>query len=243
MPNLAEQLLKRLSSWWSKIKQHQGDLVLGAIILAVVIALILGGYRISWTGFNGYDKVTKEFDQSGVLVKTTTESQGKTLWDWLQLLFVPAAISLIGILFARMQQKTEIEAREDNQREAELKTYIDRTTDVFLNKNLRNSKTESDLWKITRIWTAQALHRMNAYRKRRVLLFLYFSGLLNANDNAVILKDADVREVDLRYYPLSGINLSGAGLWNAYLNGTLLNGANLSGTDLRGADLRSADLS
>ena len=166
-------------SWWKKIKQHpfiaEGIAVLGsfwkqiqkyrraigvvAIVLTVIIVLIIAGYWLNWTGFNGYDKVTKEFTPGGQLVKTTSEYQpGKTLWDWLQLLIIPVVLAVAGFLLNQLQkdrdqkaedaqkqreenaakerEKIERESREDNQCETALQAYINNMSELLLEKHL-----------------------------------------------------------------------------------------------------------
>src|SRR5438105_15868192 len=100
-----------MRSWWQKIKQHRVSILVVAIILILVIALIIVGYRLDWTGFNGNNK------------------SGKTLWDWLQLLIIPFVLAVGGLWFSQIQKdreqraseqhaQTEREIAQDNQQEA-----------------------------------------------------------------------------------------------------------------------------
>ncbi len=73
-----------LRSWWQQIKQHLVTILNVAIILVVAIALIIIGYRFDWTGFNGNYK------------------SGKTLWDWLKLIFIPAVLTLGAIWYTAL---------------------------------------------------------------------------------------------------------------------------------------------
>src|SRR6266516_7705048 len=77
------------SSLWRQVKQHLVTVLVIAAILAVVIALIIIGYRFDWTGFNGNSK------------------SGKTLWDWLRLLIIPLALAVIALVFQLANTRTE----------------------------------------------------------------------------------------------------------------------------------------
>src|SRR6266699_2358616 len=91
-----------LRSWWKQIKRHRVVIGVIGIVLVVVIALIIAGYRFDWTGFDGYTQVTTAHTISGpstgTVVRTEVYQPGKALWDWLQLLIIPAAIAF-GVLW------------------------------------------------------------------------------------------------------------------------------------------------
>ena len=79
-----------------KIKHHRVVIVAVAIILIVVIALIIVEIRLFGTGF-----------------------AGKTLWDWLQLLFVPIILAIGGFWLNQLQKSREertTEQRAENER-------------------------------------------------------------------------------------------------------------------------------
>ena len=87
-------------SLWQQLKQHRVAIGIVAIVLVmvVVIAFIIIGYWFDWTGFNGYNKVTITHTISGTNTGTITRTEeyqpGKGLWDWLQLLIIPAVLAL-----------------------------------------------------------------------------------------------------------------------------------------------------
>src|SRR5437660_377531 len=118
----------RFRSWWQKIKQRRVAIIVVAIIVVVAIALIIVEIRVYGTGF-----------------------PGKTLWDWLQLLIVPLVLAIGALLFNLANSRTErqiaIQRYEqnqqialENQRETALQVYIDRMSELLLDKGLR--KTE-----------------------------------------------------------------------------------------------------
>src|SRR5207248_10068193 len=93
-----------------------------AIVLVVVIVLIIIGYRLDWTGFNGYNQVTITRTISGTNSGTATRTEmyqpGKGLWDWLQLLGLIAIPVVVGIgaawFTARQNHDREIAALQRN---------------------------------------------------------------------------------------------------------------------------------
>ncbi len=142
----------RLRSWWQQINQHRVPILVVAIILVVVIALIIIGYRFDWTGFNGNNK------------------SGKTLWDWLQLIIIPAVLTLGAIWFtsrrnhdlqiAREQHEHDLKIAADNQREAVLQGYLDKMSQLLLEKDLRKSQPEDEVRNIANVRTVTILPQL-----------------------------------------------------------------------------------
>jgi uncharacterized protein YjbI with pentapeptide repeats len=222
--------IRRLS-WWQKIKHHWTAVT--ASVLVVVILMIVVGYWFDWTGF-----------------------KSKTLWDWLNLLGVfaiPAVVGLGTVWFTTQQGKVSDRENKDNQRETALQAYIDKMSELLLDKNLRESAEDAEVRKITRVRTLTVLPRLDAVRKKSVLQFLYEAGLIEKDKYIVDLKGADLSGAFLYIANLSGANLTNVDLSGAYLDianlqGATLSSANLSAAklwsvDLRGADLREAYLS
>lgn len=122
---------------------HRSLMIAMALLLATVVVTYLG-YQLKWdwSGFiGGYSKVTIE--KSGKETKITTElPQGKSLWDWLNLLgilAIPAAVGFGTIWFAGQQHKESEAENEDNQRKRDLHEYIDKISDLLLKEKLRDS--------------------------------------------------------------------------------------------------------
>ncbi len=179
---------------------------------------------------------------------------GKNLWDWLQLLIVPAALAIGGFWLNQIQKNREGEAADlrtiiehkaadsraetehdiasDNQCEAALQGYLNKMSELLLHENLRKSEPDDEVRKIARVLTLTACHRLDGWRKRNVLEFLQESGLIDKDKNIVNLVGADLRRADLRITSLSGANLSS----------TIMGGADLRFDDLSRTDLRFAFL-
>ena len=121
-------MASKFGKWRQAVKQHWVAIGVVGIGLVVVVALIIFGYRLDWTGFNGNSK------------------SGKTLWDWLQLLIIPVILAIGGFWLNQLQKsreektteqwaenerklaeqhaQTERDIAQDNQHEAALQEYI-----------------------------------------------------------------------------------------------------------------------
>jgi hypothetical protein len=77
-------------SWWQQIKIHPVRIVLIAFLAAVIVLIISGilGYIFNWdwTGLGPYVSPPHS--------KDSNFQRGKTPWDWLQLLIIPAMLAL-----------------------------------------------------------------------------------------------------------------------------------------------------
>ncbi len=100
-------------------------------------------------------------------------------------------------------------------------------------KDLRKAAANDEVWRIAQVRTLTILPRLDSFRRRSVLQFLYGSGLIDKDKQAIkIISGAD----------LSGIDLSGLVLYKADLSGTNLTGADLHQAYLGEACLSDADL-
>ncbi len=240
-------MIARFRSWWEQIKQRRVTIGIVAIVLVVVIALIIAGYWFDWTGFDGYNKVTiartTSGPSAGTVVRTEVYQPGKALWDWLQLLIIPAVLVVGGFLLNYTTSRNEQAISSDNQREAAMKEYFDKVSELMLHENLSKSAPDAEVRKIARVLTLTVLPRLDGRRKGRVLQFLYESGLIIKGQSIIDLKGADLKDADLLGAKLSGADLSGVFLREANLFQANLNGANLILTALTAANLFKADLS
>jgi len=241
----------RFRTWWQKNKWR---VLSGIAIIVVLIALIIKGYSLDWTGFNGHNK------------------SGKSLWDWMQLLFIPVVLAVAGFWFnhrerkaAELRAENERKAEElrakaeqkialDNQREAALQAYLDRMAELLLEKNLRKSEMSDEVRSVGRARTLSVLPQLNGLRKRILIQFLHEADLLsiislrNADLSNAILSFGDLKGTDLFNVNLTGADLkrarlSGIDLQNSYLNKAKLCEADLSGSNLSHAELIKANLS
>lgn len=208
-------------------------ILLSLLLVILVFSLIAAFNRYGWsTGFSS-----------------------KTFWDWLELLIIPATLTLLvlwanGIAQKNEQRRAEREGlieREiasDRNQEASLQTYLDRMTELILKENLRNSNPADEVRIVARTRTLTVLEGLERKRKGVVLRFLVELGLVSTKEGEdsisspiVSLSGADLKGVELVEIKLQGVDLDGANLSRATLSR-----ANLAGADLRGADLTEANL-
>src|SRR5205807_6181486 len=146
-------------------------------VIVFVLIIILGCvFKWDWIGFIvGYSKttVTKSGNQTTVAIELP---QGKTLWDWLQLLIVPAILGIGTIWFTKQQNKandaaneqqhkTELQIISDNQKEAAFQEYINAMSELLLAKELRKSQGDDEVRAVARIRTLTVLRRLDRERK------------------------------------------------------------------------------
>jgi hypothetical protein len=240
-------------------KNHWPLLALGALAL-VVVAIAIPGYVLkwSWTG----------------LVDIPEHTETRLAWDWLVLLIIPVILGLGAFWFNNQARKSEQAlVREergndraiaaDRAREDALQGYLDRVSELVLDKNPRDSNAGDVVRDVARIRTLAVLRDLEEYpkgrkdrgvrfiregRKSQVVKFLYEAGLIKGVDETgrnkaiVDLRNADLRGVNLILADLTGANLKSAILTQAYLSYANLKNANLSNAILLSADLTSADL-
>jgi hypothetical protein len=272
-----DNLFMGLGRW---VRGHWQGVVVGIIVVALLVSLAIGLY---WWPESGFDKYEGKEDVERL----------KTLWDWLDLLLVPAVLAAGGLLFSRAERKNEREeankraaldrelagnrAKEERERaddalrQALVQDYLDRMSDLLLDKEkkLASSAPEDLVRDVARARTLTVLHGLekDGARKGYIVQFLYETGLIKGKEPVVELKGAtlhearlsnvtlieanliganligaDLSRANLSRANLSRANLSRANLSRANLIGANLIGANLIGADLRGAYLRGADL-
>jgi hypothetical protein len=186
----------------------------------------------------------------GLLV-TIGYSYGVTLWDWIKLLIIPAAIAGAGLWFNTQQREREREREQriaDNRAQDDsLQAYLDGMSQLLTDKDqpLRSAQPGDSRSTLARARTLTVLPRLDGDRKRSVLQFLYESDVISRDTRVINLAEADLRGAKLyysiwTYIDLSGSDLSGSDLSGSDLSGTILHGSNLRGTDLRNADFSAA---
>jgi uncharacterized protein YjbI with pentapeptide repeats len=235
----------------------QGRVQWSTVAVAVVVTLgflVYIGYGLQWTGFGP---------------RRTGDSNlpPKTLWEWLQLLIIPAMLALGVYLLNQRQRQHEVQI-EQAQKEREetaaiqraqdesLRAYLDQMSNLIVDREMRKKPDDPDLRRLAQARTLAILLGLDEDRKRRPLKLIYElslimkeepilnlknAGLDTADLSEITLHDACLREVDLRLANLSGADLKGSDLREADLRGANLSNANLSDTVLAGANLLPYD--
>ncbi|MBW4563957.1 MAG: pentapeptide repeat-containing protein [Mojavia pulchra JT2-VF2] len=242
-----------IKDWFIKQK-----LLIGIVVTAIGATLIIAKlYPFEgvgeWTGFGESLNKSKSIERTirdGIVIsirETETENleSAKTFWDWLGLAST-LAIPIVLLQFERREQRRadkQAEAQKaiavNNLHEEILKVYIDRMSELLLDKNLKTLKLDDPLrdtaLDVARARTLSVLRRLDkdSDRKGSVIQFLIDAELASElNLSGVDLKDADLRSA----------NLIGTNLRNANLKSAILKDANLRGANLKDANLRSANL-
>jgi hypothetical protein len=230
---------------------------------------------IVWPGGWGIGKdhavttTSVEKDRNGNITKsveTTKIDDGKTLWDWLSLLGVPASLIILGYRLQQIQQKRAEEAAKalrerdekaakelrerdekaaqelrdlaaDETKEEVLQVYFDRVSVLLVEKNLLAI-------------SANRLHpggkelissSLNVIRARTLSILQRFKNDIERKNSVIgFLLEADI--VNKLKLDLSGADLSGVDLSHANLSHANLKSVNLSHADLGCANLYRANL-
>ena len=260
-PQLSPENKERLGHLQKVRKKASQPLIFVGISVAFVgiLALIYAWYSFDWTGWLLFLFILIGvlllilLIQAGYTAKGTGFS-GKTLWNWIKLLFrALAAVAIpISIIVGLIQFQTQQAANtrmtlqqemanqaqvSDQQEETTLQTYIANIQDLLLYHKLLKSKPTADVAIIARVRTLTTLRKLNAARNRIVLRFLQDAHLIGIQDAVINLSGANLSDTDLSSADLSGTDLSGTDLSGADLSGANLSGANLSGANLSCDDL------
>ena len=209
-------------SWRERIQKHPYIATGSIVALLVLIVFIFSAYRFDWSG-------------TGFL--------NKSLWDWLQLLIIPLALAIIALFFQRTNIRSEQEIAQDKQHQDLLQAYLDRMSELLLEKKLRQSEQDDDIRSVARARTLAALQILDGSRKGTIINFLCESKLIEKDNPIIDLDFADLTKVELFGSHLSQTYLSCANLQSAHLTGADLSGANLYYVLLQKANIAYADLS
>lgn len=254
---MSKRLSKRLSRWTSTFGGWIGPFLrrrwalIVALLAIVVIGLIYAGYWAPWTGFSGRYVGGKW-------------QPAKTLWDWMDLLLVPAILAVGAGVFTwatdKRQQaiegrraKAELGAAErrarlertiqnDRAREATLRAYFDRMADL-VKEGLKESESDDPKRSIARAWTLTVARQLDGERKGLLLNFLYEANLIgDPGDLVGAMRKKNQAVIYLFGADLSEVDPGGSILEGIDLEGTNLRRANLSKTALRWANLSVSNL-
>jgi uncharacterized protein YjbI with pentapeptide repeats len=198
----------------------------GGIAAVAFLVIVICGYLFGWK-WTGLPK--------------------RTLWDWLQLLIIPAVLAGGGLWFNRQQREQELQSADRRAQDEALQAYLDQMSGMLiLNKDqpsLSDKHPPDSLKTVVRARTLTVLRRLAGDRKARVVQFLYEADLIAKGCPILDLDGADLSKAYLRIANLREANLSHTNLSEADLRAADLCGADLSITNLSKAALYRANLS
>src|SRR6266852_9177157 len=105
----------RLRSWWKNTSKTLKIVqIIGLIVVVGLIVSFIGGYLFNWTwtGFGPYTPPTSNFQRE------------KTIYDWLQLAIIPAALTFGIWWLTRLQQQRD-QQLADRQAQTEREISLD----------------------------------------------------------------------------------------------------------------------
>jgi hypothetical protein len=225
---------------WKKYLLYGSAIIVGGVLIFMLIRWILLGYTVAWTGFGDYTLPNSNF------------IRGKTLWDWMELLVIPAFLAGGAFFLNRSERNTERHLADDRaklereiaidrQREDALQGYLDRMEELLLEKKLLTTR-DTKVRNVARVRTLTTLAGLDANRKGALITFLYQAGLIVGDKPVISLDGANLSSANLYFAELYNADLSGANLNDANLEGANLSGANLSCTHLKHANMWDTNL-
>lgn len=184
--------------------------------------------------------------------------QGKSLWDYVQLLIVPVFLGGAAIWFqfessnaARESEERRAIAQQEIQdthaREEALQGYLDRMTELLLSEDAQGDVFPEKMRSVARARTISVIRVLDDWRNRSVTGFLHDAELVrktgeSEQDALISLMDADLSNSELMGAMLLNASLHGANLTNANMQRAPLQDTNLIGTDLSNTLLAGANL-
>src|SRR5215217_4314173 len=191
------------------------------VLVGLAIIILVGVFALGyisepwsyWTGVGGgrVVKETTKYPDAGLqkeqAVEYTEEKQSpRTLWDWISLVGVGAAVALVGYVFSRRQKERD-EAVADLRAQGEaLQAYLDRMSDLTINKKL-GEKPKDSIRRVAQARTIETLLVLDKDHKRRPLKLLYELSLIERSNKPIALANASLDHADLSGTDLSDANL------------------------------------
>lgn len=232
-----------LTVWWQWLKGRRERPISTSVVVILFVSLLW----ILWQ--------TVQADRTGF--------GSRSLWDWLDLLFIPGVLAL-GVFWLnkrqrnaererdeknqendrkRTEQQAELEreiAREQREQET-LHQYLDRMTDLLLNHSLHQDGDEEvsegslQARNVAKARTRTVLESLDGDRRAVVIRYLYNAGLIDwRNDQKAVIQ--------LGYSNLEGVRLVAEPLHRVYLANVNLSEAKLDDAILDAAILEGANL-
>jgi hypothetical protein len=86
---------------------------------------------------------------------------GKTVWDWPQLLIVPAVIAAGGYWFNHQQRKRGLEIANQRAQDDVLQAYLDQVTELLLKENVHELLSDDRIRELIHARTLHVLERLD----------------------------------------------------------------------------------
>jgi uncharacterized protein YjbI with pentapeptide repeats len=189
---------------------------------------------------------------------------GITLWDWIKLLIVPAALAIGGYWFNRQQKNREFEIANQRVQATALQAFLDQITHSTVYRELRTAAASGHKRALLRAKLQTLLLQLDEKHKGLLLSFLHGAKLSRKIEitpyeytKEYTKKEGEENGEERWRYPILSLEhidfsrtkltpdtkLTFDDLRGIILRGAKLSKVNLSGANLTNADLRDADLS
>lgn len=240
-----------MKSTWKKYLLYTTYTLLASGLLYGLLQLILSGYAVTWTGFQ-----TKTlWDWMDLLIIPIVLALGAFFLNRSERAVDRENVNKRAELERQIAEERRIEDRKlaeeratlerdiakDRQQETVLQTYLDRMSDLLLEKKLQNQESENDVRRFAKIRTVTILRILDLERKNLVIGFLRDANLATGK-NSIFNSIDDVERLNLSKVNLRRVSFQMANLHKVNLQGAHLHGANLSMADLTEANLERARL-
>jgi len=224
----------RKTNRWASLKASW-KYALAAVIACLIVLGILLGYKYPWTGFSESNSPSGEFER------------GKTLWDWMDLLLIPALLALFAYIFTGAQRERELSIALLNKREQALQDYFDYMTHLFVEQDFSDEEHLEQAARIARARTMAVLEMLDPKQKGHLLRFLIEAELIHRDGPLFSMRRSDLRSIDLdpgsyNHSDLRGSNLDGASMPWCNFNSAYMTGVTMQNADLESTDFSSANL-
>jgi hypothetical protein len=125
----------------------------------------------------------------------------QTLWDWLQLLIIPAVLAGVGLWFNRQQREQELQNAARRAQDEALQAYLDQIGQLLLDKDpsLRQAKEDDEVRMLARARTLTVLGRLDGERKGSIVQFL--------SESTLIQKEAGANEEHVPTQPVISLSV------------------------------------
>jgi uncharacterized protein YjbI with pentapeptide repeats len=237
--------------------------LLGFIFAAAICLVLWLGYVKNYAPIGFSDFWVPKSSPDGKIVTAYEFQRGRTLWDWMQLLVVPALLFVAGYWFNKKLKEREATVALNTERAAALQKYFDAVADLITkgSQSVPSNSSSSD----QQPSSAKAGEKSAVGQDRKAGT----PEALNSNEvtfalqglslNNVYLKDVDLRGADLRSVDLKDAFIDETTLidkkwqlvWKIVNNGFVrkrwdeevnLSNADLAYTCLNGAELGNFNL-
>jgi len=122
-------------------------------------------------------------------------------------------------------------------RENSLQTYLDRISELILEKELKGPGRGDNARNIARVRTLTTLDQLDGKRKAILLRFLFESGLLNQRNLVIELSGANMRNADFFKVDFDEVDLSGVDFQQSVLMYVNFQRSSLKRSDLSNSKL------